>query len=81
MRENTQVAPITAQAEKLASKESLPQGTPEMIQALPINKLIERRDVQKFMKAMTQENGFSEAISIVKGMGVHKGIPEFKRIL
>lgn len=42
-------------AKKLESKESLPQGIPKMIQALPINKLIERPDVKRFMKVMTEE--------------------------
>lgn len=80
MRKNTQASPIIAQAEKLASKE-LPQNIQDMIQALPINKLIERADVKRFMSAMTKENGLSDAVNIVKGMGGHKGIPEFKRIL
>lgn len=48
---------IDAKVENLASNESLPKDIKDKIQALPINKLIERSDVKKFMYLMTKPDG------------------------
>lgn len=47
-------SPIAAtRIDALRKETSLPKGIPELIAALPINTMIERPDVKRFMRAIT----------------------------
>lgn len=73
---STSTRSTEAKAEPLKSDVALPNGVPGMIQALSINKLIERSDVKKFMKAMT-ENPFNQQ----NAAKAAEKVKEFKAII
>ncbi len=69
-------SPIAAtRIDALRKETSLPKGIPELIAALPINTMIERPDVKRFMRAITGKWGIDMTIS--EAMKV----PEIQKII